>query len=80
MTQKRATSVWFTDGQRVKLRQLAEALGASHNATLGMLVDNAQIVLVPRQEAVSTLTPGQTRNNRHDAQNLTGSSVTAVSA
>lgn len=77
MDQKRATSVWFTDSQRAKLRQLAEALGTSHNATLGMLVDNAQIALVPRCEAVSILPQ---RTTAIAATNLTETGSMAVSA
>lgn len=77
MNQKRATSVWFTDSQRAKLRQLAEALGTSHNATLGMLVDNAQIVLVPRQEAAATL---QGIKNGDSASDLRNRSAITVGA
>lgn len=76
MSQKRATSVWLTDGQKQKLRQMADELGTSYNATLGMLVDNAQIVPITRHEAVATL-PGKT-DNRHSAQVSEASGATAV--
>jgi hypothetical protein len=71
------TSVRLTDCRRQKLRQLANALGISPNAVVNQLVDNAQIAVVNRSEAVAAL-PGM--NNRHDAQVSQGLSVTAVSA
>ena len=73
---RKPTSVWLTEAQKAKLRQLASTLGNSPNAIVGQLVDNAAIGIVTRHEAVATL-PAQ-KNNRHDAQNLTGSSITAV--
>lgn len=73
----RTTTVRLTEARRKKLLQLAGALGSNQSATIGQLIDNAAIVPITRHEAVATL-PAKT--NRHDAQNLTGSSVTAVSA
>ena len=74
---RRATSVWLTDSQREKLRQLAATLGTSPNATVGQLVDNAQIAIVTRHVATATLVG---KNDRRDASTLSQTSITAISA
>jgi hypothetical protein len=45
----------LTEGQRTKLQQLAQVLGRTPNHTLGQLIDNAEIVVVPRREVGATL-------------------------
>jgi hypothetical protein len=77
MSQKRATSVWLTDSQKEKLRQLAETLGTSPNATIGQLVDNAQIAIVTRHVATATIVG---KNNRHDAKVSQASNAMTVGA
>lgn len=73
----KSTSVRFNDGQRQKLRQLADALSTSPNAVVGMLVDNAELVTVQRVEAVSKL---PARKNSRSASVSQAKSATAVGA
>lgn len=48
-------TVRLSDGQRRKLKQIAEALGISPNATVGQLIDNAEIQPVQTMAAVPKL-------------------------
>ena len=68
----RNTSVRLREGQRNKLDLLSRKLNTSRNRVFGLLIDAAEI---QSQPAVSV-----EMNNRRDAQNLTGSSITAVGA
>jgi predicted transcriptional regulator len=72
----KSTSVRLTDSQRTKLRRLAQALGRTPNHTLGQLIDNAEIVVVPRREAGATL-PGMKNSDSakfsQDARAITAS-------
>ncbi len=72
----KSTSFRISDAQRRKLRALATALEVTPNAAVGQLIDNAQIAIVTRHEAVATL-PAQ-KNNRRDAKVSQGPSITAV--
>ena len=67
----------ISDAQQHKLNRLAETLGISPNATVGQLIDNAEIQTqtVEKLRAVTKL-PG--KNNSRSAQVLAGQSATAV--
>jgi predicted transcriptional regulator len=56
------TSIRLTDSQRARLYHLAKTLGTSPNATVGQLIDNAEIVPVIRREAVPTFHSGKADN------------------
>ena len=71
------TSFALTDDNRAKLKVLADELGVKPNRAINLLIQNAQIGEVQRREPVAVLSK---KNNRCDAQNLTGQSITAISA
>lgn len=68
------TGIRLTVPQMEKLDRIAKSIGASRNRTFGLLIDAAEVQTVP------SVSVGLPKNNRHDAQNLHGSSITAVSA
>lgn len=62
----------LTEGQRTKLHQLAQALGRTPNYTLGQLIENAEVVIVPRQEVAATLQVQEKTNGKTNTGNLSG--------
>lgn len=55
------TTVKFRDTQQVvKLQEMADAMGISKNATMNMLLDNAEFQAVEHIEVVATLPPPPT--------------------
>lgn len=68
------TSLKLSPAQATRLDHLAQALGSNRNAVMRRLIENAQIQPVARSEPVSVIQI----NSRHDAANLTGSSITAA--
>jgi hypothetical protein len=68
-------SIRITDEQRHKLHQLAETLGISPNATVGQLIDYAEVRPVTTMAAVPKLSG---KENSRSAQNVVGTSATAV--
>lgn len=74
----KSTSVWFSPSTQEKLSQMSRELGISRNATLELLVANAEIRDVVRREPIAALSVE--KNNRQAAQTSTGTGSMAVSA
>lgn len=55
-----------------KLNRLAESLNVSRNKMMALLIDGAELEQNP------VLTVGVPKTNRHDAQNVVGTGITAV--
>jgi len=73
----KTTGVRLTDAHFTKLDQMAKAIGVnSRNAVIVQLIDNAQVE--ERTVVQATAVLSEKKNNRYGAQNLTGSSTTAV--
>jgi hypothetical protein len=66
------TGVRMTGAQRAKLDQLAQSLNTSRNRVFGMLLDAAEV------QAPSARV--ELKNNRRDAQEFDGQSITAIRA
>lgn len=72
----KTTGVRLTDAHFTKLDQMAKAIGVnSRNAVIVQLIDNAQVEERTVVQATAVLSE---KKNRYGAQNLTGSSTTAV--
>jgi hypothetical protein len=71
------TSFRLTEGQRAKLHQLAQVLGRTPNHTLGQLIDNAEIVVVPRKEIGATLPAIKNSDSASDLRNRSAITVSA---
>ncbi len=74
------TSVRLPEGRFEKLEMLAQATGATRNAVICQLIDNARVEerTAVYRTAVATL-PFEQKNNRHDTKVAEATSVTAVS-
>lgn len=68
------TGIRLTPSQYARVATLAKEMGVKRNHVFGVLIDSAEVKTQP------SVNIQLERNNRHDAMNLTGSSVTAVSA
>ena len=55
VNEKGVTSITLSANHRAKLQRLADTLGISRNATIGLLIENAQIGEVTRSEPVATV-------------------------
>lgn len=72
-----ANSLHLYPENRPKLKNLADELGIKPNAVINLLIANAQIGEVVRREPIARLSR---KNNRRDASDLTGQSITAIGA
>jgi hypothetical protein len=67
------TGVRMTGAQRAKLDRLAQSLNTSRNRVFGMLLDAAEVQAPTARVELQ-------KNNRRDASDLTGQSITAIRA